>query len=168
MDLTRAFAARVRRVLGLPDSELPQLDLLARYEATIVEQSSDGKLVKVRFESRPSMPELQCELRPPFPGAVVTVTTGAKVLIGWMGGDPKGAFAEPCWGQATCTELVINVTGKCYIGSKDAAQALVTKHDHDIHSHTITGVANLTTGDVSGSTAAPAAPATGTQVLMGA
>lgn len=82
-----AFARLVSRAL-------PRLDYLARYEARVVAQSpADDTLELSPVDER--IPGVSgVPLRVPSPGMRVLVSPGARVLLGWDGGDPSKPFAE--------------------------------------------------------------------------
>lgn len=98
----------VRAQLGLTDPELPQIDLLARYDAEVLEQSSDGKTLKVKVLDERFRDLQDVELRAGIAAADVRFDAGAKVLIGWKGGNPKLPYAEPSWQPGVhVTKLVL-------------------------------------------------------------
>lgn len=124
--------AWVRAQLGITDPELPQIDLLARYEAEVIEQSADGKTLKLKILDKRFRDFQDVPLRAGIAAADVRFAAGAKVLIGWLAGDPKQAFAEPQWAPgATVTKLVLPATivhlgaesGSNFIARADLVQA---------------------------------------------
>lgn len=67
-------------------------DYLALYPAEVYSQDSDGTLQV--FPDSPAIPKLAgVPLKLPAPGTVVKVTKGARVLVGFEGGNPSRPFA---------------------------------------------------------------------------
>lgn len=90
---------------------LPRLDFLARYEARVVAQSpADDSLELFPVDER--IPPLSSvPLLVPAPGFRILVAPGARVLLGWDGGDPSKPYAEAFGRTAgTTTKLDIAAT----------------------------------------------------------
>lgn len=96
---------RVRGAIDrLVQRALPGLDFLARYEARVVAQSAvDDTLELFPIDER--IPPISAvPLRVPAPGFRVLVSPGARVLLGWDGGDPSKPFCE-AFSTGTTTRL---------------------------------------------------------------
>lgn len=78
----------------------------ALHPARVVAQDGDGGPLDVE----PDDPLVQIPRRVPFrtlPGLAVTVPAGARVLVGFEGGDPRRPYAG-LWELGTVTKLVLN------------------------------------------------------------
>lgn len=112
---TLVFYGEHERVRGafdrLVSRALPRLDFLARYEARVVAQSpADDTLELFPVDAR--IPPLSSvPLLVPAPGFRILVAPGARVLLGWDGGDPSQPYAEAFGRTAgTTTKLEIAAT----------------------------------------------------------
>lgn len=80
-----------------------RIDYLALYPAKVIAQRGDGSLDVVpddgRFAGLSGVP-----VRYGIPGVTATVAPGARVLIGFAGGDPSRPIAE-FWESATLISL---------------------------------------------------------------
>jgi hypothetical protein len=86
----------------------PRLDFLALYPAKAVAQNADGTLEVVPEDQRiPSMAKVP--IRTGVPGVAVKIAPGARVLVGFAGGNPKAPIAY-VWEGATVTELKVSAT----------------------------------------------------------
>lgn len=93
-----AFRAMVRSIVGLPEAEgqAPLLLLLGRYSATVEAQNADGTVDVRPVDSRvPGAKNVKVRVSPP--GVSWTVSVGASVLLGWIGGDPAQPYCSPDW-----------------------------------------------------------------------
>lgn len=69
-----------------------KLDYLALYPATVHSQDGDGNLQVFPDDQRiPGI--VGVPIRRPFPGSEVSVSSGARVLLGFEGGDPSKPYA---------------------------------------------------------------------------
>lgn len=86
-----------------------RIDYLARYPARVVAQNAaTGALELVPDDKRlPGMSAVP--IRYGVPGLRATVAPGARVLLGFAGGDPTKPEAE-LWESATVTKLEVNAT----------------------------------------------------------
>lgn len=81
------------------------LDYRALYPARVVAQAADGSVDVVSGD--PRIPSLsRVPLRMPWPGVSVVLAPGAKVLIGWEGGNPGAPFAATFGGGASVSVVV--------------------------------------------------------------
>ena len=104
---------------GVVRAMLPRVDYLALYPAKVVSQNSDGTLELQPDDQR--FPGLsQVPIRYGIPGVKVTVAAGARVLLGFAGGDPQQPVAE-LWESATVTKLQISASA-IEIGSDGTLQ----------------------------------------------
>lgn len=84
--LTDLFVGLVERLV------IPRLDPLAWYPATVVSQGDDGT-VDIRPDSRRFGVGLaMVPIRHGLPGVSVRVRVGARVLLGFEGGDPQRPY----------------------------------------------------------------------------
>jgi hypothetical protein len=96
-----AFEALVRGVL-------PDLDFLARYPARVVKQNGDGTLELIPDDARiPGMSKVP--IRYGVPGIRATVAPGARVLLGFAGGNRDAPEAE-LWESASVLKLEVTAT----------------------------------------------------------
>jgi hypothetical protein len=110
-------------ILALVRAALPLIDYYKFYRATVVSQSGDGRLLDLRPED-PLVPGHQkVPLRLGLPGARVKFNPGAKVLLGWEGGDPKQPVAAMFAGDEGVTSISITVE-KMEIGGEDLLDLL--------------------------------------------
>ncbi len=148
------------------------VDFLARYEGRVVKQSADGKTVDVQLDidtgdgSGIPSPSV-VELRHGIPGATVFVQAGARVLVGWVGGDQRQPFAELWRDGAHTTKLVLSADDIYLVaetGSEPAAlgQTLKTFLDSlrtwaTSHTHVVAGV-QAGAGSITSATGLPVPP----------
>ena len=111
-------------------AQFPRLDFYASYRARIVSQNGDGSLEVVPDDQR--IPPLsRVPIRLGIPGAKVTVAAGARVLLGFAGGDPAQPQAE-LWEYGSVTELDLTATniilngGTAAVGRVGDAVAVAT------------------------------------------
>lgn len=85
---------------------LRRVDYLALYPSRVVSQSASGLLDLVPDDPRvPSCGGVP--IRGALPGVTVTVPAGARVLLGYEGGEPSRPVAT-LWDAATATRLTVN------------------------------------------------------------
>lgn len=82
-----------------------RLDYLARYTAVVVGQNSDGTLDVIPDDAR--VPSAQRVPYRSLPGVTYTVPGGARVLLGYAGGDPARPFVDLWDAGAAVTTLVV-------------------------------------------------------------
>jgi hypothetical protein len=96
-----AFEALVRGVF-------PDVDFLARYPARVVSQNADGTLELIPDDVRiPGMSKVP--IRYGVPGIKATVAPGARVLLGFAGGNRDAPEAE-LWESASVLKLELTAT----------------------------------------------------------
>lgn len=165
MDVTEAFRRAVRSAIGLADPQLPMIDRLAFYEATVKVAASDGKTVDIEPTDKRFKPMQGVKLKTGIPGAVAIVEPGAIVMLGWEGGNPGLPYVFPLWADgATVIKLVLKAQ-MVYLGDEAGADSFVKKSEFNGHSHDASNLL-CTGGTVSGSTGG-APPATGTTKVKG-
>jgi hypothetical protein len=99
--LTRAVGAIVRHLTA-------HLDYFALYPSKLVSQNSDGTLELKPDDSR--LPGLsKVPIRYGIPGVTVKVASGARVLVGFEGGDP-GSPVATLWELGSVTEMTIDAS----------------------------------------------------------
>lgn len=103
-DLDRMKAALAAYVRSL----FAGLDYYASYPAKVVAQNADGTL-----ELQPDDPRIpglsNVPIRYGVPGVKATVASGARILLGFAGGDPGKPQAE-LWESASVTRLQVDAT----------------------------------------------------------
>lgn len=105
--------------LALVESALERTDYHAQYVARVVTQDSNGLLSVVPDNNRvPPMTEVP--IRYGVPGVSAKVESGARVLIGFEGGDRRRPIAT-VWESAALTELRIISKAKVTVESPDVS-----------------------------------------------
>ena len=104
---------------------LPRIDYFGQYECKVLAQSSDLSTVDVlpvvaKFAGLQRVP-----LRLGLPGVTAQFAPGAKVLLGWKGGDPSQPFASLHFGGETLTALTIGSAAD-NVATKADLSALLT------------------------------------------
>jgi hypothetical protein len=124
MGVSETFRALVRKLVGLPvdEGQPPDLVRLGLYRARVDVCAADGSTLDVTPEDTRISPEKNVRLLVPIPGAVVAVSPGAVVHLGWEKGDPGRPYCTPIW-EAGATLVSLS------IGSN--ADRVVTKTDLD-------------------------------------
>lgn len=103
--------------LALVESALRRTDYHALYPARIVAQDAAGLLELVPDDSRiPGMTGVP--IRPGIPGVSVKVAPGARVCVGFEGGNPSRPVAT-IWEASAVKELRITGTAKITIDCPD-------------------------------------------------
>lgn len=97
--LGAAVDAVVRRALR-------RVDYLARYPARVVGSHADGSLDVHPDDAR--VPAAQAVPYRSLPGVTYTVPTGARVLLGYEGGDPSRPFVDLWEPTSSVTRITIN------------------------------------------------------------
>lgn len=136
MDLIARFRRTVLAALGVDDvPELPTYDRMALYPCEVKKCASDGSTVDVTPDSPRVKPAQGVRVKVGLPGAVAVVQQGARVLLGWEGGDPAKPYVVPSWESgATVTKLVLKAT-TVYLGDEAGAEELVKKSEFNGHTH---------------------------------
>lgn len=93
---------------------VPSVDHLALYPAKVVAQN--GQTVDVQCDDRRVGDLSSVPLQLGIPDCEVTVSAGARVLVGWHGGDARKPFVLLWESGATATEI------KIHSGTKGAAR----------------------------------------------
>jgi hypothetical protein len=175
MGLKDSFRRAVLGVLGIDvaeDAALPVYDRMALYPCEVVDRAADGSTVDIRPDNARIPPAQKVRVKVGIPGATAVVQQGARVLLGWEGGDPSKPYVEPSWeAGATVTKLVLNAQ-TVYLGAESGAEALVKKSEFEAHTHAFTGTTSSgctsggSSGTCTGESDAPD-PITGTQNVRG-
>ncbi len=135
-----------------------RLDFLAYYPGVATNQNADGTLDIIPDD--PRIPSVQgVPIRYGIPGVTATIANGARVLLGWAGGDPSKPIAT-VWESASVTAITfagttVNVGGAsglqgCGLGDQltTALSNIVTWLTTHTHIVPITGPAGATTSAV--------------------
>jgi hypothetical protein len=140
-------------LLGVIRSAFPQIDFLARYPARVVAQNADGSLELIPDDARIAAVS-KVPIRYGVPGVKATVAPGARVLLGFAGGDPAKPQAE-LWESASLLKLEV-LGAEVIVGTgatQPAALATALRTELDAlwtaitaHTHVVTGT--LPTGPV--------------------
>lgn len=118
----------------------PRLDRLALYPARVVAQSADKTRLDLQPDDVRIPPCAGVPIRHGLPGVTVTVTAGARVLLGYAGGDPAQPYAA-LWEAGSVVSISVNG------GSTRVARVGDTVASHT-HSYTDGGTP-MTTGPAS-------------------
>jgi len=105
---------------------VPSVDHLGCYAAKVVSQSGqtvDVTCDDVRIGTLSAVP-----LQLGIPGGEVTVAAGARVLIGWRGGNPSKPYATTWEAGASVTKLVANAT-TIHLAAESGSDGVATKRD---------------------------------------
>jgi hypothetical protein len=140
-------------LLAVVRSAFPRIDFLASYPARVVAQNADGSLELIPDDARfPAVSRVP--IRYGLPGVKATVAPGARVLLGFAGGDPAKPQAE-LWESATLLKLEV-LGAEVIVGTgatQPAALATALRTELDAlwtaitaHTHVVTGT--LPTGPV--------------------
>lgn len=104
-----------------------RVDYLALYPAKVVAQNSDGTLELTPDDSR--VPGLsKVPVRYGLPGVQAKVAAGARVLLGFSGGDP-GAPVATLWEPGSLNDLTVAASSSILLGSATASQAAIKGTD---------------------------------------
>lgn len=125
------------------------LDYFALYPSTLVTQDTDNTLqIRPDDERLPSMAGVP--LRLPVPGAVIKVTDGARVLLGFESGSPSKPVAL-LWELGTAKSVEITTasgakvslgeTGDVRINTTGSVNIAAAGDSTNGHQHTVTGTA---------------------------
>jgi hypothetical protein len=112
-------------LVGIVESILVELadrriDYRALYPAKVVTQSADGTLEVQPDDARLGSSLTKVPIRTPAPDIVITVTAGARVLIGFEAGLPNAPYAS-LWQSGSIISMAVG-------GDTDAA-SLASKVD---------------------------------------
>lgn len=145
---------------GFVRSLFARIDYYALYPAKVIAQNGDGTLElqtdDQRFAGMSGVP-----IRYGVPGITVTVSPGARVLLGFAGGDPSKPIAE-LWESASVTELDITATliklnGGAIPVAKEGSST--TGHQHTLSGtagpYALSGTAVLQTDSVASGAGSP-------------
>ena len=103
--------------LALVESALERTDYHAAYVSRVVSQSADGSLSVVP-DSGKIPPMTDVPIRYGVPGVSVKVSPGARVLVGFDGGDRRFPIAT-VWESAAVTELRVTCSTKVILDCPD-------------------------------------------------
>lgn len=101
MSPAAALRAIVEAITG------PRLDRLALYPCRVVSQSSDLRTLDLQPDNARVPPCAGVPILHGLPGITVTVPTGARVLLGYAGGDPAQPYAA-LWEAGDVTLVSVN------------------------------------------------------------
>ncbi len=108
LDRVKTYLARI------VDDVMRRVDWYAWYPARVLGQSEDGTL-----ELRPDNPRVpglsKVPLRLGVPGVRVIVLPGARVLVGFEGGDPSRPVAS-LWERQSCVEIALDPSSALLLG----------------------------------------------------
>lgn len=90
----------------LVDDATARMDYHALYPCDVVKQNAD-KTLELQPDNPRIPPMSKVPIRLGIPGATVTIEEGARVLLGFAGGDPNRPIAS-LWESSTITVLTIN------------------------------------------------------------
>jgi hypothetical protein len=95
-------------VMAFARAAFSRVDYYALYAAKAVAQSADGRRLDVVPDDKrlPAMNSVPLLLG--LPGATVKVSAGAKVLVGWSGGDPSAPYTTLWNGGETVLTLSLS------------------------------------------------------------
>lgn len=169
MDVLSRFRRAVLAALGVDDApDLPVYDRMALYPCEVVKCATDGSTVDVKPDADRVKPHSAVKVKTPA-GITAVVQPGARVLLGWEGGDPSKPYVS-LWDSATVTKLVIKATN-VYLGDEAGAEPLVKRSEFNGHTHTVpaSGLAAPAGGGLVTGSATAAAPTaiTGTTNVAG-
>lgn len=102
------FDRAIQALLGLVRGELG-LDYLALYPARVVSQHADGSVDLAPDDTRvPHHNAVPMDYG--LPGTTATFVPGARVLLGWRGGDPGQPYAQSFAPGSESTQINIGGT----------------------------------------------------------
>lgn len=108
LDRVKTYLARVI------DGVMRRVDWYAWYPARVLAQGSDGLL-----ELKPDNPRIpglsKVPLRLGLPGTRVNVLSGARVLVGFEGGEPSRPVAA-LWERPSCAEIALDPSLTLFLG----------------------------------------------------
>jgi hypothetical protein len=116
--VTDLFASLVERLV------LPRLDPLALYPARVVSQQDDGSLDVKPDDTRWGPGLSRVPIRHGLPGVNVRVRQGARVLVGFEGGDITRPFAS-LWEPGSLDTLTIEASVKLLLKAPSVVAAEV-------------------------------------------
>ncbi|HVZ89643.1 MAG TPA: hypothetical protein VHG72_21960 [Polyangia bacterium] len=130
-DGTPGVADRLRAALDAiaqdSTARTDRIDYSRTYHATVIEQS--GATVDVQpdqVEGKALLADMAgVPLLLGLPGASVNGTSGGKVRIGWLGGDPSKPYAVSFDASNAVSTLVLEVLGQLFLGGKAGAQPAI-------------------------------------------
>lgn len=106
-------------VAGIVAQEMSHIDYLGLYECKVVTQSADLTTVDIQPSNAKFAGLQRVPLRLGLPGVTAQFAPGAKVLLGWMEGDPSKPYAALFAGGETLLALTVG----------SAADKVATKAD---------------------------------------
>lgn len=104
-------------VRALVRKEVAKLDYMATYPAKVLSQSGQAVDVEPDDARLPKMTNLP--IRHGLPGVEVKVAAGARILVGFAGGNPKKPEAY-LWESGSLQELTITASTKVVVNSPSA------------------------------------------------
>jgi hypothetical protein len=114
-----------------------KVDYLALYPSEVFSQDSDGSL-QVFPDNQSIAKQAGVKLHSPFPHCKVTVTKGARVLLGFEEGDPSKPYCLPSWSSPDGTLTLIDIgSGSQFVAlSNKVDQAFADLKTYiDAHTH---------------------------------
>jgi hypothetical protein len=106
-------------IAGIVAQEMANVDFYGRYECKVIAQSADLSTVDLQPVNAKFAGLQRVPLRLGLPGVTAQFAPGAKVLLGWMEGDPSQPYAGLFYGGETLTALTVGT----------AADNVITKQD---------------------------------------
>ncbi len=116
--VTDLFASLVERLV------LPRLDPLALYPARVVSQQDDGTLDVKPDDTRWGPGLSRVPVRHGLPGVSVRVRQGARILVGFEGGDITRPFAS-LWEPGSLDTLTVEASVKLLLKAPSVVAAEV-------------------------------------------
>lgn len=113
----------------------PRIDPLAFYDATVRAMNPDGTVDIQTDATRWGAGLSRVPIKHGLPGVSVKVKTGARVRLGFLGGDERNPFVA-LWDPGSLDELTITSAGKVivnadhlYLGGEDDARPVARAGD---------------------------------------
>jgi hypothetical protein len=152
-------------LLAMVRSAFPKIDFLASYWCRVVAQNPDGTLELFPDNPLQIAGLSNVPIRYGVPGVKATVAPGARVLLGFAGGDPSQPFAT-VWESASLLKLEV-LGAEVVVGTgptQPAAVATALRTELDalwdvlgshVHPVATTGTASAQSGTASAATVVP-------------
>lgn len=116
--VTDLFVGLVERLV------LPRLDPLACYPATVVSQGDDGTVDLKPDSRRFGVGLAAVPIRHGLPGVSVRVRVGARVLLGFEGGDPQRPYCA-LWEAGGLESITVEASAKILLKAPSVIAAEV-------------------------------------------
>jgi hypothetical protein len=102
------------------------VDYFGLYEAKVIAQSADGTTLDVQPVDKRFAGTQRVQLRHGLPGMNVQVTPGAKILLGFISGDPSQPYVHSWAGGESVTTLTVKVSNATWISVGPSTMTLGT------------------------------------------